>query len=305
MATDEAWPRSHALVDRYLSHLLTVRRLSPRTVENYGRDLELLLDHLQRTAAHEVDGATLDDLEAFVRHLRTHGYSPASVARMIAAVRGFYKHLRASNLIGEDPAVDLETPRRWPALPKYLDLDDIDRLLATPDVTTPTGLRDRALMEVLYATGLRVSELTGLRSQDLHLDERHLVCSGKGGKERMVPLGTEACEWIRRYLRDARPTLAKKGTSPRVFVNAKGGRSLSRVAVWKILKRHGQAAGIHRPFSPHVLRHSFATHLLERGADLRAIQTMLGHADLSTTQIYTHVLEHRLKALYDDFHPRR
>jgi integrase/recombinase XerD len=173
-----------------------------------------------------------------------------------------------------------------------------------PDVATPRGLRDRTLIEVLYATGLRVSELVGLRAADLHIDAGYLTCIGKGSKERLVPVGDEAAGWLKRYLRDGRPALLGGRSSTHLFVNARGGDALTRSGFWRILSAYGRAAGITRAISPHVLRHSFATHLLERGADLRAIQLMLGHADLSTTQIYTHVLEARLRVLYDRFHPR-
>jgi integrase/recombinase XerD len=201
------------------------------------------------------------------------------------------------------PADDLRAPRAWPALPRFLSLDEVDRLLAAPDVSTPLGLRDRALIELLYATGLRVSELVGLRVADLNLEAGYLTCTGKGDKQRLVPVGDQAAAWVQRYLADARRRLLAGRPSPRLFLNARGG-SLSRVGFWKILRGHGIAAGLPRGLSPHMLRHSFATHLLDRGADLRAIQMMLGHADLSTTQIYTHVLDARMRALYERFHPR-
>ena len=181
----------------------------------------------------------------------------------------------------------------------------MDRLLAQPDVATPRGLRDRALIELLYATGMRVSELIGLRPADVNLDASYLTCTGKGDKQRIVPVGDEATRWVRRYLRDGRPALLGKRSSPWLFVNARGGGpGLTRVGFWKILKGYARQAGLKTSISPHMLRHSFATHLLERGADLRAIQMMLGHADLSTTQIYTHVLERRMRTIYDQFHPR-
>ena len=211
--------------------------------------------------------------------------------------------------LSQSPADDLRPPRAWPALPKFLSAEQVDALLAEPDPATPLGLRDRTMLEVLYATGLRVSELIAIRAADLHLDADYLTCVGKGNKERLVPVGRQAADWLRRYQRDARPALAARGripargVAPRLFVNARGG-PLSRVGFWKILKRYGRQAGLPGSLSPHVVRHSFATHLLERGADLRAIQLMLGHADLSTTQIYPHVLEARLRAVYDRFHPR-
>ncbi len=290
------------MIDEYLHYLRDVRRLSPNTLESYGRDLVHLAAFAERRE-RTVDGLDRRDLEAFVRGLRTAGLSPRSVARVVASVRGFYKFVVIENKLTQNPADDLRSPRAWPSLPKFLSLEDVDRLLAEPDVATPLGLRDKALTELLYATGLRVSELISLRPADLHLDEGYLTCVGKGDKQRMVPMGQHASGWVERYMRDSRPRLSKKERSPRLFVNARGG-ALSRVGFWKVLKSYGRKAGIASELSPHVLRHSFATHLLERGADLRMIQVMLGHADLSTTQIYTHVLEARLKAVYDRFHPR-
>jgi len=231
--------------------------------------------------------------------------SPRSVARAIACVRGYFKFLLVEKSIEADPAEDLRAPRAWPALPKYLDLEEVDRLLAQPDPSTPRGTRDKALIELLYATGLRVTELLSLKAGDISLDAGYLTCIGKGDKQRIVPIGHAAADWVRRYVAEARPALLKGRKSNWLFVNAKGGTQLSRVGFWKVLKEYGIKAGVSRGLSPHVLRHSFATHLLDRGADLRAIQMMLGHADLSTTQIYTHVLEARLRAVYDKFHPRK
>jgi integrase/recombinase XerD len=185
-----------------------------------------------------------------------------------------------------------------------LSTDEVDRLIAQPDVSTPRGVRDRALIEVLYATGLRVSELLALTHADVNFEAGYLTCMGKGSKQRIVPIGDEAASWLTRYEREARPELLGRRASTRLFVNARGGGALTRSGFWRILKEYGKAAGISRSLSPHVLRHSFATHLLDRGADLRAIQVMLGHADLSTTQIYTHVLEARMRSMYDRFHPR-
>ena len=292
------------MIDTYISYLRDVRRMSPNTVESYARDLATLADFAEaRQSPVELLGRR--DLEAFVRSLMTQGLSPRSVARSVACVRGFYRFLALERKLDESPAADLKAPRAWPALPKFLDLDEVDRLLAQPDVSTPRGLRDKSLIEVLYASGMRVSELVAVRPGDLRLDEGYLTCVGKGDKERIVPVGEQAIEWLRRYMRDGRPALLRKQASPWLFVNARDGGSLSRVGVWKVLKTYGVTAGITREISPHVLRHSFATHLLERGADLRAIQVMLGHADLSTTQIYTHVLEARLRAVYDKYHPRQ
>ena len=291
------------MIDEYLVYLRDVRRMSANTLESYARDLAQLAAFADgRGVAPE--SLQRQDLEAFVRGLMTSGLSPRSVARAVACVRGFYKFAAVERRLPANPADDLRSPRAWPALPKFLSLEEVDRLLAQPDVATPRGLRDKALIELLYATGLRVTELISLRAGDLHLDDGFLTCIGKGDKQRMVPMGQEAADWVRRYLREGRSSLLKKRQSPWLFINARDGGALSRVGFWKVLKAYGQKAGLRAELSPHVLRHSFATHLLERGADLRMIQVMLGHADLSTTQIYTHVLEARLKAVYDRFHPR-
>jgi integrase/recombinase XerD len=304
------------VITDYLDHLRLERRLAAHTLESYGRDLQALAEF---AAGMDRSPESLDRgaLEAFVRQQMARGLSPRSVARMVAAVRGYYRFLVIDRRLERNPADDLQPPRAWPALPKLLSIAEVDALIAQPDVSTPLGLRDRAMIELLYATGLRVSELVGVRIVDLHLDEQYLTCFGKGSKERIVPIGEQAADWVRRYQRESRPLLVgareapgpsrrTAGTrSPRevLFLNARGG-SLTRVGFWKILKAYGRRAHLPRTLSPHVLRHSFATHLLENGADLRAIQLMLGHADLSTTQIYTHVLEARLRTIYDRFHPR-
>jgi integrase/recombinase XerD len=291
-------------VDAYLIHLTVERRLAANSVESYARDLARLAGFAAGRRV-EVDALGRADLEALVRDLMAEGRSPRSVARMVACLRGFYRFLVVNGTLASSPAADLRPPRAWKLLPKYLSVDEIDRLMAQPDVGTPRGLRDRALIELLYATGMRVSELIGLRPADVNLEASYLTCTGKGDKQRIVPIGDEAAAWVRRYLREARPKLLGRRTSPRLFVNARGGGpGLTRMGFWKILKGYARQAALPRTLSPHMLRHSFATHLLERGADLRAIQLMLGHADLSTTQIYTHVLEHRMRSVYDRFHPR-
>ena len=292
------------MVDEYLTYLRDVRRMSANTLESYARDLALLAAFAEKRGT-AVEDLCREDLEAFVRQLMSSGLAPRSVARAVACVRGFYRFAALERKQDNSAADDLRPPRAWAALPKSLSLEDVDRLLAQPDTSTPRGLRDKAMIETLYATGLRVSELVTLRAGDLNLTDGYLTCIGKGDKQRMVPLGHEAADWVRRYIREGRPHLLKKKSSPWLFVNARGGTALSRVGFWKVLKEYGLKAGIARGLSPHVLRHSFATHLLERGADLRMIQVMLGHADLSTTQIYTHVLEARLRAVYDKFHPRK
>ena len=291
-------------MDAYLAHLTVERRLAANSVESYARDLQMLAQYAAGKGV-AVDALARPDLEALVRDLMGEGRSPRSVARAVACFRGFYRFLMVDGRIRVNPADDLRPPRAWKALPRYLSVEDVDRLIAQPDVSTPRGLRDRALIELLYATGMRVSELVGLRPADVNLEACYLTCTGKGDKQRIVPIGDEAARWVREYLRQARPALLSKRVSPRLFVNARGGGvGLTRVGFWKILKGYARQAGLSRSLSPHMLRHSFATHLLERGADLRAIQMMLGHADLSTTQIYTHVLEQRMRSIYDRFHPR-
>lgn len=295
------------MIDAYLDHLRVERRLAEHTLESYARDLRRLAEFAAGEGA-AIERLDRQALEAYVRQQMAAGLSPRSVARGIAAIRGFYRFLVLDRRLDQSPADDLTPPRAWPALPKHLSMDDVDQLLAQPDVATPFGLRDRAMIELLYATGMRASELIAVRAADLHLDEEYLTCVGKGNKERIIPIGEQAAVWVRRYQREGRPRLAERARAvrradPHLFLNARGG-GLSRVGFWQVLTAYGRKAGIRASLSPHVLRHSFATHLLERGADLRAIQMMLGHADLSTTQIYTHVLEARLRTVYERFHPR-
>ncbi len=290
------------VIDTYLRHLEVARRLAPNSLEAYSRDL-VRLSTFADGRGRAVHALELNELEQFVRELMLTGLSPTSVARVVAGVRGFYKFLRLNGSIAANPAEDLHSPRTFKSLPKFLSLEDVESLLKTPALDNPRGLRDKALIELLYATGLRVSELVGLRATDVRATEGFLQALGKGSKERIVPIGDEAARWIGRYLAEGRPALVKKRDVPWLFLNHRGQR-LSRVGFWKALKAYGRKAGIRAPISPHVLRHSFATHLLDRGADLRAIQSMLGHSDLSTTQIYTHVLEARLRLVYDRFHPR-
>jgi integrase/recombinase XerD len=283
-------------------HLRVERRLAAQTVESYARDLVRLSDY---ASARHGRPSHLDrpTLEQYVRDLLSGGLSPRSVARMVATTRGYFKFLVREGVLAASPADDLRAARPWPTLPTCLSIEEVDLLLAGPDTSTTAGIRDRAMIELLYATGLRVSELVGVEAADVNLSAGYLTCTGKGDKQRMVPVGDEAGAWLTRYQHEARPALVRHRATPKLFVNARGG-PLSRVGFWMILKRYGRMAGLRRDLSPHTLRHSFATHLLERGADLRAIQVMLGHADLSTTQIYTHVLETRMRTIYDRFHPR-
>jgi integrase/recombinase XerD len=293
-----------AAVDAFLTHLTVERRLAANSIESYARDLAGL-GQFAAGQQRAVEALDRPSLEAYVRELMAQGLSPRSVARAVACFRGFYRFLVLDGQLKSNPADDLRPPRAWKALPRYLSVDEVDRLIAQPDVQTPRGIRDRALIELLYATGMRVSELIAVRPMDINLDASYLTCTGKGDKQRIVPMGEQAAAWVDRYVKDARGVLLGRRRSGRLFVNARGGGpGLTRVGFWKILTGYARKAGLTSTLSPHTLRHSFATHLLERGADLRAIQMMLGHADLSTTQIYTHVLEQRLRTVYDRFHPR-
>jgi integrase/recombinase XerD len=286
---------------RYLDYLAVERRLAANTIVAYGTDL----GRLQRSLGgrRSIERATEEDLLAALRQMRLRGSSPRSVARWLVAVRGFFHHLHGDGVIARNPAAHLDAPRTWRPLPRTLSGSEVEALLAAPRTDTPQGVRDGAMLEVLYATGLRVTELVGLRLDQLHLDAGFVRCRGKGDKERIVPLGREAETRLRRYLQDGRPALAGARRAEVVFVNRRG-RPLTRQGFWKILKAHGRRAGIRGPLSPHVVRHAFATHLLENGADLRTLQVLLGHADISTTQIYTHVNRERLRRIYTDFHPR-
>jgi len=295
--TVPVWRR---VLERYLEALAVERGLSANTVAGYRNDLTRLGEALAKRGG-DLLIAPASALSGHLRDLRVQGLSPRSISRALSAIRGFYENLVVLGERADNPAVNLLPPRLGRTLPKVLSESQVEALLAAPDVSTPLGLRDRAMVELLYATGLRVSELVGLQLPQLRLDAGFLVAFGKGSKERIVPVGESAEDWVKRWLRDVRPQVAR-GRHQTVFVNYVGD-PLARNGFWKILKAYGVQAGI-RDLSPHVLRHSFATHLLEHGADLRAVQTMLGHADISTTQIYTHIHQQRLKTLYDKFHPR-
>src|SRR5206468_12480092 len=244
------------VVNAYLDHLRVERRLADHTLENYARDLGVLAAYAAG-AGRTVETLDRQALERVVRNQRTRGLSPRSTARLVASVRGFYRFLVLDRRLDKNPADDLRSPRAWPALPKFLSLAEVDTLIAQPDVATPLGLRDRAMIELLYATGMRVSELIGVRTADLHLREGYLTCVGKGNKERLVPTGDQAIEWIERYQKKARPGLLKGRASPKLFLNVRG-KPMSRVGFWKLLKRYGRRANLPRSLSPHVLRHSFA-----------------------------------------------
>jgi integrase/recombinase XerD len=292
-----------AAISSFLTHVKVEKGLSSNTVSAYHRDLAKFAEFAKKSKL-SLEVVSRDDLVDFLASLYRQKLESKTVARHLVTLRNFFRFCQIQDLIAADPSVNLESPKIRRSLPGYLRLEEVERLLAEPDSKTPLGMRDRAMLEVLYSTGLRVSELTGLRVTDLDSKVGCVRCIGKGDKERIVPVGKKALGMVDKYLRDARPTLLGKGPgNPTLFVNRRG-RQLSRVGVWKILSAYGRRAGLRIALTPHMLRHSFATHLLERGADLRSVQLMLGHADISTTQIYTHVVEERLKQIYKAHHPR-
>ena len=292
-----------ATISSFLTHVKVEKGLSSNTVSAYRRDL-VKFDVFAQKRKLSLEGVSRDDLVDFLAGLYRLNLESRTVARHLVTLRNFFRFAQIHDLITTDPSINLESPKIRRSLPGYLRLEEVERLLEQPDSTTALGLRDRAMLEVLYSTGLRVSELIGLRVSDLDSKVGCVRCIGKGDKERIVPVGRKALVMVEKYLRDARPKLlGKLRGSPTLFVNRRG-VSLSRVGVWKILSGYGKRAGLRVSLTPHMLRHSFATHLLERGADLRSVQLMLGHADISTTQIYTHVVEERLKQIYKAHHPR-
>jgi integrase/recombinase XerD len=294
-----------AAISAFLTHVRVEKGLSANTISAYGRDM-LKFDAFAKKRKLVLKSVSRDDLVDFLADLYRHKLESRTVARHLVTLRNFFRFAQVNELITDDPSLNLESPKIRRSLPGYLRLEEVEKLLAQPDEKTPIGLRDRSMLEVLYSSGLRVSELTGLRVMDLDRSSGCVRCDGKGDKERIVPVGKRAMALVDRYLRDARPKLLAKGqfgNSPILFLNRRGSR-LSRVGVWKILSAYGRQAGLRVALTPHTLRHSFATHLLERGADLRSVQLMLGHSDISTTQIYTHVVEERLKQIYKAHHPR-
>ena len=292
-----------ATISSFISHVKVDKGLSSNTVSAYRRDLAKFGAFAQKRKL-SLEKVSRDDLVDFLAGLYRLNLESRTVARHLVSLRNFFRFAQTQELISDDPSINLESPKIRRTLPGYLRLEEVERLLEQPDQTTPLGVRDRAMLEVLYSTGLRVSELIGLKASDLDSKVGCVRCIGKGDKERIVPVGRKALSMVEKYLRDARPTLlGKQRGTMTLFVNRRGA-ALSRVGVWKILSGYGRRAGLRVALTPHMLRHSFATHLLERGADLRSVQLMLGHADISTTQIYTHVVEERLKQIYKAHHPR-
>ncbi|HTZ99392.1 MAG TPA: site-specific tyrosine recombinase XerD [Candidatus Aquilonibacter sp.] len=291
-----------AHVREFLSSLRVEKGLSENTLLAYRRDICKFAEFVTERGL-ETKTITRSDIVDFLASLYQRGLDGRSVARHLVTIRNFFRFALIEDYVSDDPAATIESPRFHQSLPDFLTVEEVDRLLQQPDTNTVLGLRDRALIELMYSAGLRVSELCGLRVDDLQMDPGCLRCIGKGDKERLVPVGKDALVVIRKYLRTARPKLLRTKSSPYLFLNQRGGK-LDRILFWKLLAAYGRKAELRKSLKPHMLRHSFATHLLDRGADLRSVQIMLGHSDISTTQIYTHVVEERLKHAYKAHHPR-
>jgi integrase/recombinase XerD len=288
------------LIQEFSEYLRIEKRNSPHTVEGYCRDLRRFARNFSDI---NLSGLTTVDIRGFLLILRDDGLSPSSIARNLSSIKSFFRYLCQNKQLKENPAEILETPRKWRKLPNVMTLEDVDKLLSCPDIKTAIGLRDQAMLEVLYATGMRVSELISVKGHNLDLVAGCLRTMGKGLKERIIPIGMVAIQSMENYLLNSRPVLAKGQKVEELFLTRRA-QSMTRQGFWKILKGYVKRNNIKASVSPHTLRHAFATHLLDRGADLRSVQQMLGHADISTTQIYTHVLEKRMLEVHDQFHPR-
>lgn len=289
----------------FLHYLIVEKGLAENTIQSYRRDISAYLIFIEaKLQITDINHVTRVHIMQFLSCLKDEGKSARTIARHIASIRSFHHFLILDKIVDHDPTVHIETPHPELKLPKVLNTDEVDTLLNTPDLTTTLGLRDKAMLELMYATGMRVSELVNLNINDVHLSLGFVRCLGKGNKERIIPIGKMATEALKEYLEKARPKLInQKNKTDSLFMNHHGQR-LSRQGFWKILKQMAVKAGIEKELTPHMLRHSFATHLLENGADLRSVQELLGHSDISTTQIYTHVTKTRLKDVYNQFHPR-
>lgn len=303
--TTQAQSEAQAQIERFLDKIWTERGLSENTLAAYERDLRAfsawLLEHSGSALLTE---ATHADVQAYLAWRWQQKHKSSSIARFLASARRFYRLQMREHVIAEDPMTELSSPKLGRYLPDSLSESDVNELLQAPDIKTPIGLRDRAMLELLYATGLRVSELVSIKQTELSLQQGVVRIVGKGDSERLVPMGEMAIEWVDRYWQEARGDLLKgSGVSAFVFITARGS-SMTRQAFWYLIKKYALRAGIHKPLSPHTLRHAFATHLLNHGADLRVVQLLLGHSDLSTTQIYTHIATARLEALHQQHHPR-
>jgi integrase/recombinase XerD len=283
--------------------LFLEKGLSNNTLESYQRDLRKFFIFLQEKNINELEHVSRNIIISFLAEQKDKGLAPTTLTRRLASIRSFYQFLQKEQLTTENPSLELETLKTEKKLPQVLSFSDIELLLEQPDTSNSTGLRDKAMLELLYATGMRVSELVSLALSDVNMKMGFIKCSGKGNKERMIPLGSVALRSIQEYLKNSRLKMLKQKDEKALFVNQQGSR-LTRQGFWKILKKYAQKAGINVDITPHTLRHSFATHLLENGADLRSVQELLGHADIATTQIYTHVARNKIKEIYNQTHPR-
>ena len=292
-----------AAVDAFLSHARVEKGLADNSIAAYGRDLSALTASTAKQGIVDVDDLKPLHVLTHLMELSKGGRGVRTQARHLVAIRQLCRFLVKEKILKEDPVADIDMPKAHKKLPEFLDVDEVERLLAQPDLTIPRGIRDKAMLEVLYATGLRVSELVLLPSEGIDLERGFILVRGKGNKERVIPMGAVAGEAVATYLRESRPVFLGQRSNEHLFLRH-GGEPMTRQGFWKLLKGYAHSAGIKKSISPHKLRHSFATHLVERGADLRAVQQMLGHADLSTTEIYTHINRERLKRLYGTHHPR-
>jgi len=291
------------LIDVFLNYLSVERALANNTIISYREDLNSYIDFLKRRSIDALSKITKNDITNFMLAQKDKGISANSIARRLAAIRMFHRFLVRERVLKADPTNLIDSPKLWRKIPDTLSLNEVEALIAQPNIRDRQGIRDRAILETLYATGMRVSEAVNLKLDNVNLDIGFLRCIGKGNKERVIPLGKKAISSIRRYLEASRVRLLKNKESEFLFLN-RFGKKISRQSLWKIIKRCAKDAKIKKPISPHILRHSFATHLLERGADLRSVQEMLGHSNISTTQIYTHINKERLKTIHRMFHPR-
>ena len=291
------------LLDQFLHYLVVEKGLSKNTIEAYSHGLGRFLNHLREKGVQEIRDVGKFHVRGFLLMLRKGNLSTKTIVRNLVAVRTFFRFLIQEGILESNPIEELESPKVAKTLPEILTLREIEQLLEQPNLQTSLGIRDRAMLEILYATGMRVSELTHLPIHQVNLEGGYVLLYGKGSKERIVPLGSEAMKWITLYLKTARGKLSKGKESPMLFIN-RSGKGMSRQRFWKSLKDYARRAGLRKRITPHLLRHSFASHLLEGGADLRSVQMMLGHVDISTTQIYTHVTGERLKKVHQRYHPR-
>ena len=291
------------LLDSFLAYITVEKGLSKNTLESYGRDVRKFLTFLEEGHIETVHEIKYENILDFLSSFKKQGFSDTTTVRTIVSIKQFFKYLLLEKIIKEDPTSQIHTPKMKKSIPGVISLEDVEKILSAPDESTPEGLRDLAMLEVLYATGIRVSELIHLKLNEVNFEMGFVIVYGKGSKERIVPMGEQAQEKLKTYMEHSRSTLLKQKDCKELFVTRRG-KAMTRQGFWKLIKTYALKANITKPISPHTLRHSFATHLLERGADLRTIQIMLGHSDISTTQIYTHVENERLKEIHKKYHPR-